>query len=842
MEKKTQLLDLDDNALKIYFNCLGKGALTFNELRAFIKNISVMDMHKIIEQLMEKNLLVAIEPKNNKFPIHYTALAPIELISKTINKIIKFLKASGGNLQIAFRDTLEKVIEKQELFNADILVEKIDNLIKNFDREAEGIRKELEELIDNAESNNLTSDFLINYEKELKNLMYSEIAGILIPILQFKEEFKEKYTSIGITDQQWDAVKDEIKNILAKNIHEKTQEIVEIISDEFEEIRKYFDEKIKISFQNKFEQKSVYLGMINLFKNELIKFKKTISEELNSIKERLSILEKTINSNLLETYEKLISNYSEEIDSIENIIKELLKHYSKLKKSDIERLNTFYSIEKVKELIDLYLSKSKTELIIIVPNIKEYIPLEKIPSFSQKIIIKIAATEAHNDENVKFLEDLENVEYKKIKNNNFIGLISDYSEASIGFYEVFNGEPYIIGFSTDYTPFIDLLKEIISEKWEKALYEDDKQIKKDLNEILENINDYTGWKIGEILHNIIKIAEKKEGLSFHLVELKILRNKLRKINLPLDNELKKKVIEHVEKLSEYMGKIELIKPEIRLPKDSKPELEIQTEAIKNGEKEFMEDDFIKSELELSSKMTIESKKLAVNLRTIAKQEKIIESKKTTPITSATSEKAKLEDTAPKSEEQIFYEKFEHIENNIDDIKGSELGKKLQEIMDIILEKEGFSVSLNKIKYWINKLKFTNAPLNEDFKKEFLEDFGKFREKYAPKKEIKEEEKIVPSFLNVEKQTATSEKPIQGKKLTEMFDELIVSVPELKGPQISKKLQDIADILLEAHGALATREIRTWISKLRSIRADEKEKINPELISKIATWKDKFCKD
>ncbi|MHA1338262.1 MAG: hypothetical protein ACTSPW_21405, partial [Promethearchaeota archaeon] len=292
MEKKTQLLDLDDNALKIYFKCLGKGALTFNELRAFIKNISVMDMHKIIEQLME-------------------ALAPIELISKTINEIIKFLKASGGNLQIAFRDTLEKVIEKQELLNADILVEKIDNLIKNFDREAEGIRKELEELIDNAESNNLTSDFLINYEKELKNLMYSEIAGILIPILQFKEEFKEKYTSIGITDQQWDAVKDEIKNILAKNIHEKTQEIIEIISDEFEEIRKYFDEKIKISFQNKFEQKSVYLGMINLFKNELIKFKKTISEELNSIKERLSILEKTINSNLLETYEKLISNYSE---------------------------------------------------------------------------------------------------------------------------------------------------------------------------------------------------------------------------------------------------------------------------------------------------------------------------------------------------------------------------------------------------------------------------------------------------------------------------------------------------------------------------------------------------
>ncbi|MHA1756473.1 MAG: hypothetical protein ACTSVV_06870, partial [Promethearchaeota archaeon] len=154
MEKKTQLLDLDDNALKIYFKCLGKGALTFNELRAFIKNISVMDMHKIIEQLMEKNLLIAIEPKNNKFPIHYTALAPIELISKTINEIIKFLKASGGNLQIAFRDTLEKVIEKQELFNADILVEKIDNLIKNFDREAEGIRKELEELIDNAESNN----------------------------------------------------------------------------------------------------------------------------------------------------------------------------------------------------------------------------------------------------------------------------------------------------------------------------------------------------------------------------------------------------------------------------------------------------------------------------------------------------------------------------------------------------------------------------------------------------------------------------------------------------------------------------------------------------------------
>lgn len=91
-------------------------------------------------------------------------------------------------------------------------------------------------------------------------------------------------------------------------------------------------------------------------------------------------------------------------------------------------------------------------------------------------------------------------------------------------------------------------------------------------------------------------------------------------------------------------------------------------------------------------------------------------------------------------------KFDKILAELDDLKGFEISKKLQAIMDDILETEGYSMALKDMRQWISKLRMIREPLKPEKKEEFLGAFEKWRDKYSPKKQEDEFDGYKPGFL------------------------------------------------------------------------------------------------
>ena len=179
--------------------------------------------------------------------------------------------------------------------------------------------------------------------------------------------------------------------------------------------------------------------------------------------------------------------------------------------------------------------------------------------------------------------------------------------------------------------------------------------------------------------------------------------------------------------------------------------------------------------------------------------------------------------------------FESIENSFSDLKGIDISKKLQNIIDIILETEGYSMGMKDIKDWIGKLRKIRKPLNEEIKEDFVIDFFKWKEKYSKEEDNNLTLDFGPS-VEVEEDEVSNGKT---NGLIGKIDGLVQDVNNSTGNKLSSSLQDISDMVVRSHGAVAANVIRQWISKLRSIRVLLKDEIKGEFLEELEKWKEKF---
>ncbi|MFX1502523.1 MAG: hypothetical protein ACFFDH_16295, partial [Promethearchaeota archaeon] len=111
---------------------------------------------------------------------------------------------------------------------------------------------------------------------------------------------------------------------------------------------------------------------------------------------------------------------------------------------------------------------------------------------------------------------------------------------------------------------------------------------------------------------------------------------------------------------------------------------------------------------------------------------------TSPKTEITDLRQKLKETIdfvavaqPKSDDEAGMQinnAFMNLIQKLDNIKGDEFGKELQNIADLILEKKGFSVTLHKLRSTINKYKEKFTILDENDKREIIEDIQNWKKK------------------------------------------------------------------------------------------------------------------
>ena len=995
MKALLKSFNLSDDAISIYIKGLGKFPYTLSEIQSIVPNVSEKEIKQVIDELIEKKLILLINPRYSESVPHYIIIPPFAAM---LNNITDLTEVSD-----------ERNIKESE---KNPMIEKFQEAIY---QDLENISGDLVEILSNKDNSGQTMEILSEVEENVKKLarvILDDVIGMISPL------------------RMQSAVDARDFSKLITSVKQKMSESEEIVVNMFSQFRDIVQK----------------LGSPD------------VPAELDAFKTFIRKLGELIDKRVQELSLGAGTPSSEKIQALENSLYNLLTNYISINKVSIEKFWIINSYEKIKEILSVLLEKCKKEITIIVPTFVDFIPLEKFdldysglkqgvtqkkptqkkqvstrPSNTKKqkkeIVEKIDLTakkvaelkgfelshdiadvltliseinaesvvidsvqgwlnrllviRKHLDSNTQYLllKDMEkwkkdypkvkkieekleqevvdelksrlsegkskdeiqpigvnikiissdsheskhalafakkaNIEYLQLKRNNIFAIMADNSSFIFGVYQKIRSKTRfeISGFFTTYKPIIEIMAPVIVEIRSKARYPKAVEINRVFNEVIENINDYTGKKIGKKLKSSLDVVFEKDGISLDILELKLLIGKLEKLYHPLDNEMKEYVINELNTLNKKFSPFELTyPPEFSPPiskEEGKSELEaeitppkiepLDPEKLDNLFELFLEkisdlkgveigeqiDKFIEVVLKLQGysniiewknslrnvdekleepfkekiKEDLLSWKLGILQQTIAppiplKEEStevlgystqesassIFEEDYVSPGLAQSQFGAEEESSSNEDENKIeskteMKELFNKIQAKLGELSGIEISKLMQNIVDIILETEGYSMVLKAVKDWISKLRKIKGPLESEVKDDFQLEFLKLKEKYSGEDDETTLD-FSPSFEMIDKSDEIGGSG-NGGTLNDKFNGLIGGAQTLKGNELSNDLQSIADILLQSQGAVAVNVIRQWISKLRSIKEPLEDDIKDEFLAELENWKEKF---
>ena len=309
--------DLSETEIRLYTESIGKFPLTFNEIRSFNKKQSEEEIQQILDNLLEKKLLLLIKPQYSDSISHYIPIPPIAAILKGITEFTKITEDTKPQ---------EKKPKQQ-----------LEEFQENLFQDLEIISQDLIEVISNQDPASQTTDVLSEVEQNVKKfaqVILNDIIKLLTP-LKLQSGIDGRDIGKLIT-----AVKQKIS---------ESDEIAGNMFAQFREIVKGM-ESPDISHQ------------AEAFKTFIRKLGGSISKRVSEISLK-PVGPASFPTQKVEVMEKSLYNILTDYISKDTISLEKLWHVS--------------TYEKIKEILSIVIEKSTEELTIIVPKISDFIPLEK---------------------------------------------------------------------------------------------------------------------------------------------------------------------------------------------------------------------------------------------------------------------------------------------------------------------------------------------------------------------------------------------------------------------------------------------------------------------------------
>ncbi|MFW9942592.1 MAG: hypothetical protein ACFFFT_16250 [Candidatus Thorarchaeota archaeon] len=1006
MKNLLKYYGLSDDSIKIYLEGIGKFPLTLSEIQKFVPKLSIDEVKEILDELINKKLVLVMKSIFfDNFP-HYLFLPPIAAVINAFSQLDDTHsditpQAKGDNttieifqdnllhdIELISQDLIEIMSTQSESNQTTEILSEVEKNVKNF---SQVLLTEVNELIAKLKTRSIVNEIDIERVMRAVSQKIEESEEIISNMfIQFREIIDGMDSTN--TTAQIESFKTFIRK-LGESIENRSNEIVQksgsLSSKDLQMVEKSLF-NILADYISK-DQISVdkVLPLYNLEK-----IKDVIIFLLENCKEKLTIIVPTLENFI--PLEEFNLEYSEDKDSEPTIREKSLTlkkpnippksniTASKKQKTDfLEKID--FTAKRVSDLKGYELSHNVADILAIVSEINpesliidnvqrwlnrllvirkyldqntQYLILEDIEKWKKDYLkikkrevepvqtqaespesgvyngnsletsmsykglnLKIISSESHDNKHVKALKK-KFIEYLRFKNNDIVAIIGDDLYLAFGICQKLKEDSNyeITGFTTIYKQFIDLIKPSILKIINEAKPTREIQINKGFNEIIENINDYTGKKISKKLKDLLNVAFEKDGISLNILEFKLFVNKLEKYLYPLDNDMKTYVIEELNKLNNEFSSLELIyPPEFRQPiieeKTTEPleqealleEREVEpfdVEKVNNLFDLFLEkigdlkgvelgeqiDKFIEVVLKLQGYSQIvdwkkklsnikkeldnplkekikrdflnwkkgiinpaqfkEERKIEKSINTAANQKDYFSEVEEEYISPGLSQSQfQSEDVTPSTfiQDEIeqktdltvqMKEEFANIEKDFEELTGVDISKKMQNIVDIILESEGYSMDLKDIKDWISKLKRIKNPLEQEIKEDFVLSFFKWKEKYV-KNDTDNYTLDFRTSLDSSETTLDEVSSQSGNNLGSKIETLMQIISNSTGKELSSELQDISDIVLRSHGAVAANVIRQWISKLRSIRDLLEDEFQKEFLEELVKWKEKF---
>ncbi len=668
MDDFLRKLQLDENAIEIYLKSLSKFPLTYYELYSIVPKATLEEFNKSISDLLDAGLITQQPSKKQETITQYLTLPPILPILNYYNNININLGDIKNSIQELMINSVNEIFQENKTIELDSIMQTFQEIKKDIDEDSIIEKQEIEDIVEGMEELNMVKQKLSVLHQKIISITQTQFADLIKTLNSLKNGIIE-----NINSMEFKKHKEEIISLIEQQFKEKLENMVkdfinnlhELIEKEFDETGKPVENSTDLIVQYQNDFKMLLLNMLSNFETKMNKIHDLLKENQENLFAKMKNLEIKIAENLNAIIQNSINEVSNLNRPIENVLKNYLQEISTVDKDLFNNVWIISSVTKINETIQHLLVNSKENLTIIIPYIENHLALEQFDNITGNLKIKIASSEAHTNSMVKNFKNIKNIIYRTYQNKDFVALKGDNKQLIIGvIQDSKNPLDDFIGIGTTFDPLIKLLDPLIQDVWENA-YTDT----------------FHGTQMAKTQPSMTTTTTPKALTTARpIVSTKLDSNKIVNKSVNIKSKETKPTITIPSKIQE-------------IPKNDIRSIKSQTTQTPSP---------------TSSKPQITDLKQKL-------QEKIDFISVAQP---------KVDDEAG----ILINNAFTNLINKLDNIKGDEFGKELQDIADLILEKKGFSVTLHKVRSTINKHKDKLSLLDSNDKKEILEDIQSWKKK------------------------------------------------------------------------------------------------------------------
>jgi len=695
MKKFLENLQLSEKAITIYHKSLEKGYLTFYELYSLVPNISQDDFRKVLNELLEINLILKIPSEDLGMLDYYLAIPPFKPILDFYSNIESNIPEINNRINDLMIQKINQIFKESEKIELISLKESIKRIRKDYEEDLLLEKKDIEEVAKELDVLKEIDDDFDNLYQKIKSLTQVQFGKLIKILTGIKTKIIDKIKPIELKKNEKE--KEKIFNIVEEVFKEELQTMMsdfsetldKLIEEEFEKIS--IDDTIDQAFRYRNDLKMVLLNIANNFEMKINKIADLVNEKQENLHKNIEKLRSQIISNL----DVIIQNSVDQVSNLNKPMIRVINDYlnsiitpERIKIGDLWKIN---SVTEINEEIINSINFAKNSLTLVLPKLEEHVSPDLFKEREGDIQIKIAASNFHVNSLVKEYKSIENISYRKLENEKLIFILRDNNYAIIGIKKE-SEDPLddLIGIGSNYLPFVNTIKGIVISTWSKA--------KPDLEAKMRG-----GRK-------------KKETWSSGTG-----KGRLR----PSQRT--------------YQGRAGKAEPQA---KDVKSPESLSSQREKSAPKPKREEK--KGEiLERGEKGTEKGKSKVPETTPDEPKEKVKEKAETKPseIPTETPEPKKTpaegksslyqSSISPPPGNEVSIEinaAFNSVINELTTVTGEELAKELENIAELILEKKGFSVTLHKIRSSINQFKNIERLLNEAEANEIFENIENWKER------------------------------------------------------------------------------------------------------------------
>ena len=472
MEEFLQKLRLSNNAIEIYLKSVGNYPLTYNELYSLVPKSTPEEFEEYLNQLINGGLMIQIVPKKKEKLLHYQALPPILPIISYYENITTNLAAIKNSIQELLVDRVHQTFQQEDPIELDSILNTFQATRKDIEEDIIIQKQEVEDIVEGMEELKKIEGNISELNQQIKGGTQTLFGNLLKNISGFKSELTDKINALEFKKH-----KQEIISVIDQTFTEKLDLLLkdfsnilnDIVEKEFNETKKPLKNLINTGIQNRDDFKLILLNMLNNFETKMNTIYELIKENRNTLSNKMKNLELKTSSNLNE----IVQNSVEEVSNLSKPVEDLMRgFYGEMKvfNSKIPDIWLINSQIKLKEEIQKSISTTKEDLIIIVPQLDNYITVDQIERLPRSLKLKIVSSEPHTNSIVKKFSSITNLAYRSLENNKFIALRGDETKFVIGIIikDAKDALCDFIGIGSNSKEVIEVMAPILNNTWKNA--------------------------------------------------------------------------------------------------------------------------------------------------------------------------------------------------------------------------------------------------------------------------------------------------------------------------------------------------------------------------------------